>query len=306
MKTKAIGLVSGGLDSMIATKLMLDQKIEVVPIRFVSPFFHSEDMEKETADFLGLELKLIKVKDEYLSIVRNPEFGYGAALNPCIDCKIYMLKEAGRIMEETGASFIFTGEVLNQRPFSQRKIVFELMNKKTSLNGKILRPLSAQLLEPTEPEICGLVDRTKLLAISGRSRKPQMAVAEKLGITDYPQPAGGCLLTDKIYAEKLRKLLNYWGNFTFDDAEIIKHGRMFWCGDVLIVVGRNKQDNEILKSISKHGDVTVELKSIPCPLAVLRGRKIGIDAVEYAKNMVLHYTKKITGKNIEFLIEEVK
>ncbi|MGB9643047.1 MAG: hypothetical protein ACPL3Q_07615, partial [Candidatus Ratteibacteria bacterium] len=121
MKTKAIGLVSGGLDSMIATKLMLNLGIEVIPIKFVSPFFHSEDMKKETADLLGLELKLIKVKGEYLSLVRSPEFGYGAALNPCIDCKIYMLKEAGRIMKETGASFIFTGEVLNQRPFSQRK-----------------------------------------------------------------------------------------------------------------------------------------------------------------------------------------
>ena len=306
MKTKAIGLVSGGLDSMIATKLMIDQGIEVIPVKFTSPFFHSEDIKKEPIDFLGLKLRLIQVGEEYLSIIRNPELGYGAGLNPCVDCKIYMLKEAGKIMKETGASFVFTGEVLNQRPFSQKKIFFELVNRETLLKGRILRPLSAQLLEPTEPELAGFVDRSKLLAISGRRRMQQVAIAEKMGIKDYPQPAGGCLLTDKIYAEKLKKLLNYWDECTLNDAEIIKHGRVFWAGDVLLVVGRNKEENELLRTIAKKNDIIVQLKSVPCPLTVLRGKNIDNSAIEYAKDLIVYYTKRAGRDKSEFSVEKIQ
>ncbi|MCM8759287.1 MAG: tRNA 4-thiouridine(8) synthase ThiI [Candidatus Omnitrophica bacterium] len=292
MKIKAIGLVSGGLDSMIATKLMLDLGIDVNLVIFSSPFFHGKLVGKESIDFMGLKATVIELKDDYFDIIKNPEYGYGSGANPCIDCKIYMFKEAAKIMEQKKASFIFTGEVLNQRPFSQTKNFMQLIEKKAGLKGRILRPLSAKLLEPTIPEIEGIVDREKLLGISGRQRKQQLALAESLGIVGFSQPAGGCLLTDPIYAKKLKELFSKRPDSTINDAELIKHGRVFWHNDVIIVIGRNKDENKILSMLAKKDDFIIYPKNVPGPFCVVRGKKIENESLDYAKRQLLFYTNK--------------
>ncbi|MCM8788381.1 MAG: tRNA 4-thiouridine(8) synthase ThiI [Candidatus Omnitrophica bacterium] len=292
MKARAIGLVSGGLDSMIATRLMMSQGVDVFLIMFASPFFHSALLGKEKNDFMDTKATIIEMGEEYLNIIKNPEYGYGSGINPCIDCKIHMLKIAARIMEEKKASFIFTGEVLNQRPFSQTRTFMQLTEKKSGLKGRILRPLSAKLLDPTVPEIEGLIDREKLLAISGRQRKQQLYLAEKLGIVGFSQPAGGCLLTDRIYSEKLNELIIRWPDAKMKDAELIKHGRVFWHKDVLIVIGRNKIENELLANLAKTGDLVVYLESVPGPLCVVRGKNIDNEAIDWAKKKVLLYARR--------------
>lgn len=302
MKIKAIGLVSGGLDSMIATKLMLEQKIDVFLIMFASPFFHSDLCLKKTIEFMGLKVKVIGFGNEYFEIIKNPEHGYGSGMNPCIDCKIYMFKTAEKIMKEKGASFIFTGEVLNQRPFSQTKSFIDLIEKKSGLKGKILRPLSARLLKPTLPEIEGFIEREKLLGISGRSRKEQLYIAQQYGITGFSQPAGGCLLTDPIYSKKLKTLITKWKDSKIEDAELIKHGRIFWNNDILIVIGRNRLENEQLLLLKKEDDFLIYPESVPGPSCIVRGKNISSEILEYAKNLVLHYIKKAKVKNTEFKI----
>ncbi|MCM8822124.1 MAG: tRNA 4-thiouridine(8) synthase ThiI [Candidatus Omnitrophica bacterium] len=292
MKIRAIGLVSGGLDSMIATRLIISQGVDVFLIIFASPFFHADLMEKETIDFMGTEATVIAMGEEYLHIVKNPEYGYGSGMNPCIDCKIYMFRKAAKIMEEIKASFVFTGEVLNQRPFSQTRAFMKLTEKKSNLEGRILRPLSAKLLDPTIPEIEGLIDREKLFAISGRQRKQQLYLAEKMGLSGFSQPAGGCLLTDRIYAEKLKQLFLKWPYTTMEDAELIKRGRVFWHKDVLIVVGRNKNENELLANLAKTGDFVIYCESAPGPLCVIRGKIADSEVFDYAKNKVLFYARR--------------
>lgn len=208
---KALALLSGGLDSTLAVKLMLDQGIYVEAINFVTPFClcrRSGCGAYEVAKRFNIPLKVVTVGLDYLRVVRKPKFGYGRGMNPCIDCRIFMLKKAKKYAKETGASFIFTGEVLDERPMSQHRKALEIIEKEAGLKGKILRPLSAKLLPQTEAEIKGWVDRTKLLGIRGRSRKKQIELAKKFGINDYPCPAGGCLLTYKEFANKLKELFN--------------------------------------------------------------------------------------------------
>jgi len=306
MKIKAIGLVSGGLDSIIATCLMLEQGIEVIPVMFVSPFFHSEYMKEKEIDFMGLKAKIIRVGDDYLSLVKNPEFGYGAGMNPCIDCKIYMVKKGAEIMAKEKASFIFTGEVLDQRPFSQRQKFFDIIEKKSGMEGKILRPLSALLLKPTIPEIEKIVNREKLLAISGRSRKQQLLIAQEKGIKTYLPPAGGCLLTDRIYAGKIKELFEKRQQCDLDDTELIKHGRVFWYNSILIVIGRNECENKIILNLTKKNDVSLVIKNVPSPLCIIRGNEINNEVIEYAKEKVLTYTKQEKLKKVPSPLWEIK
>jgi tRNA-uridine 2-sulfurtransferase len=204
MSIKAISLISGGLDSTLATKVVMDLGVDVLAANFVSPFCQCsrKDGCRHEARFvseqLNIPLRIVNATDDFLEMLKKPKHGYGSNMNPCIDCRILMLKKSKELMDEVGASFLITGEVLGQRPMSQRRDAMRTIEKEAGVTGLVLRPLSAKLLEPTIPEEKGWVDREKLLDISGRSRKPQMKMAEDFNIKDYPCPAGGCLLTDRV------------------------------------------------------------------------------------------------------------
>src|SRR4030042_6592909 len=211
-KRGALGLLSGGLDSSLAVKLILDQGLDVEALNFVSPFClcgKGGCGAAQVAKNLHVPLKTISVGEEYLKIVRKPRFGYGKNINPCIDCRIFMLKKAKKYAKETGASFIFTGEVLGQRPMSQQLHTLGIIEEKARLKGKIVRPLSAKLLPPTEAEKKGLIRRDKFLEIEGRARKTQLRLARELSVTDYSCPSGGCLLTYREFASKLKDLFDH-------------------------------------------------------------------------------------------------
>jgi len=245
-KTGALFLFSGGLDSILAVKLLQEQGIKVAGLTFVSYFFNS-DLAKESAKNLDIKLKIIDFSDEHLDMVKNPQYGYGKAINPCIDCHILMLKKAKEISEKF--DFVATGEVLGERPMSQNKRALELIAEQSGLKDYLLRPLSAQLLEPTVPEKNGLVARNKLLDISGRSRKRQIVLAKKWGIKEYPTPAGGCLLTDFQFGRRLKELFKQWPDCRGDDVRLLKLGRHFWVKDNKIIVGRNQTENKEIKKL---------------------------------------------------------
>ncbi|MGH7198270.1 MAG: hypothetical protein ACREH5_05980 [Candidatus Omnitrophota bacterium] len=270
MAVKALGMVSGGLDSTLATKIMIDLGIEVEAVNFSTGFCVTEhtrnfkDGEKKPlrpnealrlASELKFKLHIIDISKNYLPVVISPKYGYGANLNPCIDCRIFMFKEMRQLMDKFGAQFIFTGEVLGQRPMSQHREALKTIESDSGLSGLVLRPLSAALLDPTIPEIKGWVDRSKLLALSGRSRKPQMELAKEKGLEDYPQPAGGCCyLTDPQYAAKLQDIFDHKGkeNLTHEDVLLLKVGRHFRLSKgVKAIVGRNERENNFLKTYEK-------------------------------------------------------
>jgi hypothetical protein len=269
-KAHGIGLLSGGLDSALAAKVVQNAGARVTCLHFFTGFCvtgHNSRIGRkdrpvgnhalEVAANLGIPVELIDISDEYLPMVMQPEHGYGANMNPCVDCRIFMLKRAKKYMEEVGADFVFTGEVIGQRPMSQMKPTLGLTVKKTGLKGKLLRPLSARLLEPTEVESAGRIDREKLYDFSGRSRKPQLELAARLGITDFMQPAGGCcFLTDQNYSRKLRDLLETSGGapLSMDDVYLLGVGRHFRLGpDLRVVIGRNEVENNFLEYYTNRG-----------------------------------------------------
>jgi len=276
MKPKAIALLSGGLDSTLAVRLILDQGIEVEALNFVTPFCNCNRKgrceARHVADELDLPCKTIAVTDEFFQVIRNPKHGYGRGMNPCLDCRILMFSQARERMEESGAAFVFTGEVLGQRPMSQHRQAMRIIDRESGLDGRVLRPLSARLLEPVVPEEGGLVDREKLLAIQGRSRKPQMALAEAHGIIDYPCPAGGCLLTDPGFARRMRDLVRFRPHFDLNDVNLLKVGRHFRLSpEAKAVVGRNEGENHRLQILARQGDVLFEVKGCGSPITLLRG-----------------------------------
>ena len=273
MWMKALGFLSGGLDSTLAVKLILDQGIDVVVLKFTSPFCLCDRKGRcfavEVAEKLNVPLRMMYKGQEYLRVIRNPKYGYGSGMNPCIDCRIFMLKKAKRYAEEIGASFIFTGEVLDERPMSQHYRALKIIEREAGLEGKIVRPLSAKLLPKTEAEKKGWIDRNKLLAIRGRSRKPQIALAEKLGISDYPCPFGGCLLTYKEFANKVRDLFRHKRRVTLRDIELLKVGRHFRLGKSKIIVGRNRVENEALLRMKNKTDHMFEVPDVGSPITIL-------------------------------------
>lgn len=275
-RIKAVGLLSGGLDSTLAAKLIQDQGIEVIAFNFKSPFCQSDQKGRseaaEVASKLNIPLKVSMANTEYLRMLLNPKHGYGSGMNPCIDCKIFMLKKARRFAKGIDAKFLFTGEVLGQRPMSQHRKALDIIEKEADLEGKILRPLSAKLLPPTEAENKGWVDRTKLPSIKGRSRKPQIELASTLGVFDYPSPAGGCLLTEKEFAARLRDLINHKRNITMKDVAILKIGRHFRSEKNKIIVGRNEEENRVLLSLDDRRQMYLEVQDCGSPVTVLQGR----------------------------------
>ncbi len=248
---RALALISGGLDSALAAKLIQNQGIEVVGLYFQIPF---SNCKREALSYLEMEIRNIDIKEEFLELLGNPRYGFGSNMNPCIDCKILMFREAKELMEELGVDFIISGEVLGQRPMSQNRQTLELIAKRSGLGGLLLRPLSAALLPETLPEKQGWVERQKLLNFSGRSRRPQMELAKKLNIKDYPNPAGGCLLTDPGFAKRLKELIAHQ-ELNMDNIELLKIGRHFRLAPhTKLVVGRNEKENEKLVSLTKEND----------------------------------------------------
>src|SRR3972149_3976666 len=295
-RIKALALLSGGLDSILATKLMVEQGIDVVAFNVTSPFCLCKKGgcgAVEAAKQLGVQLKVVYAGLEYLRIVRKPKHGYGRNLNPCLDCRIFLLKKAKKFAKELGASFIFTGEVLDERPMSQHYPALKIIEEEAGLKRKILRPLSARLLPATEAEKKGLVDRTKLLQIRGRSRKPQIKLAAEFNIKDYPCPAGGCLLTDKEFANKLRDLFGHRKRCSLADVLLLKVGRHFRFGENKIVVGRNEAENKVLLAKKTRNAFTFEVPDIAGPITVLQGKKTK-KAVEVAAALTAFYSEAKT------------
>ena len=246
---RALAMISGGLDSILAAKLIKEQGIEVIGVCFRSYFFSEESAIKMTKQ-IDIPLKVVDFSPEHLELVKNPKHGRGKNMNPCIDCHAMMMNYAGKLLEEYNADFIITGEVLNQRPMSQNRQALNIVKKESGFSNKILRPLCAKNIDPTEMELNGMVDREKLLNISGRSRKVQMELAEKWGITEYPSPAGGCKLTEPNYALRLKDLLNHKEEVIEDELSLLRYGRHFRTeDDNKIIVARTKDEGECIKAL---------------------------------------------------------
>ncbi len=299
MNKKAIALLSGGLDSTLAIKIMLSQGIEIIAVNFTSPFCNCTSRKngcvnqaREVAQELGIPIKVLAKGMDYLKIVENPAYGYGRGMNPCLDCRIYMLKKVKELMPEVQASFIITGEVLGQRPMSQHWAALQLIEKKSGLEGLILRPLSAKNLPPTIPELKGIVDREKLFAISGRSRKTQIGLAKELNITDFPCPAGGCLLTDPNIAARLKDLFSFLPQYTMADLLLLRIGRHFRLHPHLkIILGKNEEENEKLRALlGKADSFLLYPKNFPGPMALARGF-LNPGAEKMIGEIIAHYSK---------------
>lgn len=289
---KALALLSGGLDSTLAVKLMQDQGIDVVAVNFTSPFClcgKGGCGAVEVAKQLETPLKIVNVGREYLMIIRNPKHGYGKNMNPCIDCRIFMFKKAKRLAEEIGASFLFTGEVLNERPMSQHREALKIIEREAQLEGMILRPLSAELLPETIAEKEGWVNRKKLLGIKGRSRRQQIELAKEFDLKDFACPAGGCLLTYKEYAAKIKDLFDHKKNVRLKDVNLLKIGRHFRWGKNKIIVGRNEAENKQLTKMRGRNDYYFEVPNCGSPITLLKGPKTKM-AIRKAAAFTLRYS----------------
>jgi tRNA U34 2-thiouridine synthase MnmA/TrmU len=299
--TRAIVLLSGGLDSCLAVSVLRKQGIEVVAVNFQTPFCQdggtgaSCGSATKVADALGLPLRVLFLGDEFLRIVENPPHGHGKNMNPCIDCRILMLKRAGELMEAVGAKFVATGEVVGQRPMSQHLTAMKEVEKECGLTGLVLRPLCAKLLDPTIPEMEGWVDREGLLSLSGRTRKEQFRMAKELGLSYTPSPAGGCLLTDPAYANRLRDFLAHGGRLTAHSATLLRQGRYFRLSDsAILMVGRNKAENDQLEGLQDETETIWRQVDCLGPVAVGQGDFSG-DLGGKAAELVAKYTDPPAG-----------
>lgn len=283
---KAVGLFSGGLDSTLAAKLLQSLGIDAKLVNFTTPFFPPKKA-IEMAEQLGFKLKVVDVTKDYLKVLKHPKHGYGSYLNPCIDCKIFMLKRAKKYAKSIGAKFVFTGEVLGQRPMSQHRNALDMIEKESGLKGKLLRPLSAKLLPATEAE--RWVDREKLLDIQGRGRGRQIELAKKYGIRSYPSPAGGCLLTNNEYAAKAKDLLTNSRRIGTNDIKLLKIGRHFRFRKNKIIVGRNENENKELLKLKRGTDYVLEVPNVGSPITILQGPKEK-KSIEIAARITAHYS----------------
>jgi len=289
-KVKAIGILSGGLDSMVAVKVLQEQEIEILGLTFVTPFF-GPDAGLEGGRKVGIEMRAIDISEKHLEMLKNPRYGYGSQMNPCIDCHGLMLKEAGKIMEQEGAAFLFTGEVLGQRPMSQRRDSMKSVEKLSGYPGRIVRPLSAKLLTPTIVEQEGLIDRNRLLDIQGRSRRRQKELAAHYALFDYPQPGGGCMLTSEGFGKRLRELFRNHPGAAVRDVEIIKWGRAFLLpGGSICMVGRQLSDNLKMESLTWDADVFLRPQDCPGPTCLIVSPDGSPGEMETAAELVASYS----------------
>jgi tRNA U34 2-thiouridine synthase MnmA/TrmU len=305
----------------LAIKVILDQGIEIVALNFKSPFCLCEKSQgcgssiKKMAGQLGVELKNIYLGQEYLEMIENPKYGYGKNLNPCIDCRIFKFKQAKKIMEEIGAAFTISGEVLGQRPMSQHRRALQIIETESGLEGLILRPLSAKLFPPTLPEEKGWINRDSLLDIQGRTRKPQINLASCLGIKDYPCPAGGCLLTETNFSRRIKDLFKS-GKNTFNNAQLLRLGRHFRITpEFKLIVGRNENENTRILNLAQEKDLIFEPDDLPGPTALGRG-SCSKETELLASKIIARYTSRDNEVKVRvktcppngeksFLVEEI-
>lgn len=298
MMARALALISGGLDSILAAKLIKDQNIEVIGICFKSAFFSYENAVK-MAEQIDIPLKIVDFTEEHLEMVKNPKHGYGKNMNPCIDCHAMMMRYAGRLLNELQADFIITGEILNQRPMSQNMKSLDIVKKESGFEEFILRPLCAKNLPPTKMEEMGLVSREKLLDISGRSRKTQMELADKWGIREYPSPAGGCKLTEPNFSKRLKDLFKYKKNCKSDDIEILKYGRHFRINDrVKIISTRDETEAGVIKTLIKDYCYIFSAADYSGSLIILEGNP-EYDDIVIAARIAGRYSKGKDEKEID-------
>ena len=308
---RALALFSGGLDSMLAIKLIADQGIEVIAIHIKTGFGGTRDISelmRERAERAGARLEIVDVREEYIrKILFDPVYGYGKNFNPCIDCHGYMFKVARALMKQFDASFLVTGEVIGQRPMSQRADAIRQVTKlaEDSDDKLIVRPLSATLMEPTTPELEGWIEREKLLGISGRSREIQMGLAERYGWEDYESPGGGCLLTEEHFSERLREFTAH-DELSVGDIDLLKYGRHFRLPEgAKLVVGRNREDNEGLQRIDSEKYIPVQLP-IAGPFSLLSKHATGTER-DLAAKIAITYARSSHNESYEVKVgEEVR
>ncbi len=312
---RALSLFSGGLDSILATRVVMEQGIEVLAVRFITPFFGDailrdpQRYQREVRDKYGIDAVVVDISDDYLQMLRRPAHGFGRYFNPCIDCKIFMLKRARAMLGQFGAAFLISGEVLGQRPMSQRRDTLNIIERDSGSRTILLRPLSARLLTETEAERQGWVDRERLLDFSGRGRSRQIALARQFGITDFPAPAGGCILADPILSKRIARV--YDGGFvvtpesmSVTDIRLMLVGRQFLLpGGGWLVLGRDEKESSRIVELREAGDVLLLVEERPGPAAVLRraGESVADSAVQaadlsLAADLVARYAKKIAGR----------
>ncbi len=299
--TKALALFSGGLDSILACKVIQEQGVEVQGLKFVSPFFdyallrNKAEYQQKILKEYGIKVDLIDVSDDYLEMLAAPLHGYGKNFNPCIDCKILFISKAKSLLKHYGASFLITGEVVGQRPMSQRKDTLRVIERDTATDNILLRALCSQSQKPTDIEIQGVIQRDKLPRFAGRNRTPQLELAKQMGITDFPAPAGGCVLTEQLRAARIKRL------FTFDKKRITPENIIFLLtGRVYLLpeggwfaLGRDRVENDYLEEIQQDGDATLRVSNNrPGPLGLLRYARHD-DDFKLAATITAHYAKKI-------------
>ena len=295
-KKKIVALLSGGLDSQLAVKMMQKQGFEVEAVAIKTPFCDFDCGRgcgfeiRERADDLNVKLKTVYLGDEYIEMLKHPKHGFGAGMNPCIDCRAMMFKAAKKHMEDIGAEFVISGEVVGQRPMSQHRPALRTIEKESELEDKIVRPLSAALLPKTAPEIAGLIKREDLGMIKGRSRKPQLQMAKEFGIQDPPNAGGGCLLTDPAFGKRAIDLFDHTKDPTINDIDLLKVGRHFRLDDdIKLIVGRNHNENEVIKSLALPEDIILEAVDHLGPSSMIRGT--GVKAhVDFAASVTLRYS----------------
>jgi tRNA-uridine 2-sulfurtransferase len=315
--TKAVALLSGGLDSNLAVRMMQEQGVEVEAIAVKTPFCDFDcgkgcgHRVKEVAIELGINLKTVYFGEEYLKMLKDPKYGYGSGMNPCIDCRAMMYKAAKEHMEKIGADFIVTGEVLGQRPMSQNGNALKIIENETQTSGKIVRPLSFRHLPLTDAEVQGLVKREELGDIKGRSRRGQLQLAKKYDIADPPNAAGGCLLTDPAFSKRVRDLYNHSKDTPPDmnDVELLKIGRHFRLShNTKLIVGRNQRENQILESLKLDYDIIIEVSDHVGPTCILRTKNPTEKEIEIAASTALRYSDSPKDKlsNVKVRIGQKK
>jgi tRNA U34 2-thiouridine synthase MnmA/TrmU len=304
--TRALGLFSGGLDSMLAALVLRRAGVEVAGVTFATPFFGPE-RPRRSAEHIGLPLTVLEVGPEHLEqVVKTPRYGYGSNMNPCLDCHAYMFRRAGELADAQDWDFLFSGEVLGQRPMSQNRQALVTVAKHSGQSRRILRPLSARLLPATPMEESGLVDRGLLGDISGRGRKAQMALARELGVSDYPSPAGGCLLTEPGFSRRLADLLEHHPAAGVAEVELLKHGRHLRLSPrAKLVVGRNQADNRALEENAPAGALRLAAKELPGPLGLYFGPPEA-EELELAARVVAGYGKAGPGQTVAVAAGELE
>lgn len=313
--SKAVALYSGGLDSTLAILVMQKHGIDVTAVTFMNHFgcdisdksSCSKDPFAASVKF-GFQVKLSHLSDKFLEIVKNPKYGHGKNMNPCVDCRILMLKEAKEFMKILGADFLITGEVIGQRPMSQRRDCFPRIDKDADVKGLVVRPLCGKLLPATIPEEKGLISRDMLLDFNGRTRKPQMALADEFGLTEYPAPAGGCLLTEPNYSYRLKDLLDHNNDPEYKDINFLRVGRHFrYSPDCKIIVGRNIDENNIIRALLDSDDYILKVEGVGSPTTVILGDATE-EAIDVAASLCARYSdaKKLPEVKVAVKINDKK